>query len=146
MELIQIIYNILLFGGGFVLAIMIVSYVVSKTRQQELRSNYQIEKSNISEQLVRERVSYQNQAPSILPANQLQREQNKIRPNAAQSNPNVFPIDQFQPRELKVVRKSSASEEQKTRTTQERLNNGRRYTIVNESISKSNSRVINFYL
>ncbi|MEW6653310.1 MAG: hypothetical protein AB1394_07550 [Bacteroidota bacterium] len=146
MELIQIIYSILLLGGAFVLVIMIFSYTVSKTRRQALRRNQQFEKSNISEQLVRERVSYQNQVASVLPAAKLQWEQSKIRQNTSQVKPKIYPIDQLQQREVKVVRKPTVREEQTFRTTQERFNNGKRYTIINESQNKPNNRVINFYL
>lgn len=146
MELIQIIYSILLLGGAFVLVIMIFSYTVSKTRRQALRRNQQFEKSNVSEQLVRERVSYQNQVASVLPAAKLQWEQSKIRQNTSQVKPKIYPIDQLQQREVKVVRKPTVREEQTFRTTQERFNNGKRYTIINESQNKPNNRVINFYL
>lgn len=146
MELIQIIYNILLFGGGFVLVIMIVSFMLSKSKQQELPHARVAEKILVSEQIIRSRVNYQNQVASILPSNQLQWEQSEIRNRSVQQVPQIFPIDQKQLREVKVVRKPTVREDTKARATEERKANGRRYTIVNDDQRKSNSRVINFYL
>lgn len=147
MELIQIIYNILLFGGGFVLIIMITSFLLSKAKAQELPYERTPEKVIISDQIIRSRVDYQNQVASILPTNQLQWEQGQIRNQSVQSKPQIFPIDQKQQREVKIVRKPTVRETARTKETEaEKKVNGKRYTIVNEDQKKSNSRVINFYL
>lgn len=145
MELIHIIYNILLFGGGFVLVIMIFSFVLSKSRQQENLNN-RIAKREASEQLVKARVNYQNQVASVVPRSKLQWEQSEIRQNTNQQLPKIFSIDQIQQREVKVVRKPTVREDQKTKVTEERNSISKRYTIVNENQRKTNSRVINFYL
>ncbi len=145
MELIHIIYNILLFGGGFVLVIMIFSFVLSKSRQQENLNN-RIAKREASEQLVKARVNYQNQVASVVPRSKLQWEQSEIRQSTNQQLPKIFSIDQIQQREVKVVRKPTVREDQKTKVTEERNSISKRYTIVNENQRKTNSRVINFYL
>lgn len=145
MELIHIIYNILLFGGGFVIVLMVFSFVLSKSRQQENLNN-RLATREASEQLIRSRVNYLNQVASVVPRSKLQWEQNEIRQNTIQPIPKIFSIDQIQPREVKVVRKPTVREEQKTIVTEERNTNSKRYTIVNENQRKTNSRVINFYL
>lgn len=146
MELIQIIYNILLFGGALVLFIMIVSYILSKYRNIEKNNNKRTEIGILSDQTLRTRINYQNQVASILPSNHLQLEQSEFRHHLVQSKPRIFPIDQIHLREVKIVRKPTVREEQKTRTIENKLSINKRYTIVNESQRKPNSRVINFYL
>lgn len=146
MELIQIIYNVLLFGGGFVIVLMIILYMLSKSKAQELPYKRVKESVAVSDQLIRARVNYQNQIASILPSNQLQWEQSEIRTKSLQPRPQIFPIDQIQQREVKIVRKPTVKGEAKTRTMDDRNSNGKRYTIVNEDQKRSGSRAINFYL
>lgn len=146
MELIQIIYNVLLFGGGFVILLMIILYVLSKSKVHELPHKRVRENLAVSDQLIRSRVNYQNQIASILPSNQLQWEQSEIRTKSLQPRPQIFPIDQTQQREVKIVRKPTVKGEAKTRTMDDRNSNGRRYTIVNEEQKRAGSRAINFYL
>ena len=146
MELIQIIYSILLFGGGFLLVIMIVSFMLSKSKAHELPYTRVPEKVAISNQIIRSRVNYQNQIASVLPSYRIHKEQNEIRNQSQQLRLQIFPIDQIQPREVKIVRKPTVREDAKIRTTEERKMNGRRYTIVNEDQKNSSNRAINFYL
>ncbi len=146
MELIQIIYNVLLFGGGFVIVVMIILYMLSKSKAQELPYTRVREKATVSDQMIRARVNYHNQIASILPSNQLQWEQSEIRTRNLQPRPQIFPIDQIQQREVKIVRKPTVKDVTKTRTMDDRKSNGKRYTIVNEDQRRSGSRAINFYL
>lgn len=146
MELIQIIYSILLFGGGFVLVIMIVSFMLSKSKVQDLPYARVQEKVTISNQIIRTRANYHNQVASAFTNNHVHKEQNEIRNISQQARPQIFPIDQIQPREVKIVRKPTVREEARNKATEERKMNGRRYTIVNEDQRKSSNRAINFYL
>ena len=81
-----------------------------------------------------------------MPTNQLQWEQSEIRTKSLQPRPQIFPIDQTQQREVRIVRKPTVKGEAKTRTMDDRNSNGKRYTIVNEDQKRSGSRAINFYL
>jgi len=145
MELIHIIYNILLFGGVFLLVVVIISYSLSKSRQSEIK-NHQIINNSIPERIVKARTNFQHQMAPVTQSSKLQWEQNYLRKKTLQVTPKIFTIEHHQPREIKVVRKPTVREEQETKVTEERIFNGKRYTIVNENQKKSNSRVINFYL
>jgi len=139
MELIQIIYDILLFGGTLLVCVIIISYLMSKSRLEEENSyNYA--------------VSSLNQEPSVL-QRKINYEQELFRKKIASIPPQIFSIDDLKPRAVKIIRKATVSKrdlQEEIRIEERHLTktkgNTKRYTIVNEELKKSRSRAVNFYL
>ncbi len=130
MQLIDIIFNVLIFGGALLVIVVFISYIVSKSRDEEQ--------------------SYKSVLPPkpIVVRNQIEQ------PILRNQNLNVVQLYNT-PKELKVVRKPTVAKREPPENLyeHERLpkrktgDNGKRYTIVNEEMQKSHKpRVINFYL
>ena len=138
MELIQIIYDILLWGGTLLVCVIIISYLMSKSKNEE-DVTY-----NSSDSIVRHKSSLQSK---------INYEQELFRKKIPSVPPLIFPIDDSTPKVVKIIRKPTVS----NRETQEELRieerhldktngNGKRYTIVNDEMKKSRIRAANFYL
>lgn len=139
MELIQIIYDILLFGGILLVCVIIISYLISKSRIEE-KGSFNSAWSSL------------NQKPSEL-QRKINYEQELFRKKIASIPPQIFSIDDLKPKAVKIIRKSTVSKrdlQAEIRMEENHLNktdgNGKRYTIVNEELKKSRSRAVNFYL
>jgi hypothetical protein len=134
MELIEIISDILVFGGVLLVLVVLISFFLSKAK---------LESGNASA----------NKALTNSTATQLRmnNEQKDFRKNQSVVNPQIFQLNNYTSRELKIVRKRTVD----TRDVQERMmpdnehlvsTNGTRtrYTIVNDELNKS-SKAANFY-
>jgi len=137
MQLIEIITDVLLYGGFLLLIVILVSFFLSRTKREEPA---EIKRVIIHQKLQMPRVINYDQA---MIRNQI--------PNA----PQIHFINHQ--KELKVVRKPTVTERQAPENIYERERektsprvtneNGQRYTIVNEEQQKGKkARVINFYL
>lgn len=138
MELIQIIYDILLFGGILLICVIIISYLMSKSRiEEEVSYNYAD--------------SILNQKPSLL-QKKINYEQELFRKKIGSIPPLIFPIDDLKPKEVKIIRKPTVSKrdsQEEIRIEERHLNktnSSTRYTIVNDELKKSRSRAVNYYL
>ena len=139
MELIQIIYNILLFGGTLLVCVIIISYLMSKSRIEE-EASYNSADSRLNQK-------------SLYLQRKINYEQELFRKKISSITPQIFPIADIKPKEVKIIRKPTVSKrdlQEEIRIEEKHLNktngNGKRYTIVNEERKKSRSRVANFYL
>lgn len=128
MELIDIIFNALIFSGVLLLIVILTSYLISRGNKYV---NPQIE-------MVSKKINYP-------PPNIFNKEQSiqRIYP----SQPLIFYVDQIKNREINIVKKNTYdervlqgdlrpknnSQHKKTKT------NGRRYTIVNEQMRRDKS-------
>ena len=139
MELIQIIYDVLLWGATLLVCVIIISYLMSRSKTEE-EASY-----NSSNSIVRQKSSSLQSKISY--------EQELFRKKIPSVPPLIFPIDDSKPKVVKIIRKSTVS----NRETQEELRieekhldktngNGKRYTIVNDDMKKSRFRAANFYL
>ncbi len=139
MELIQIIYDILLFGGTLLVCVIIISYLMSKSRIEEEDSYNSAEGNfNLKLSFLQRKINY---------------EQELFRKKIGSIPPLIFPIDDLKPKEVKIIRKPTVSKrdlQEEIRIEERHLtktNDGsKRYTIVNEELKKSRSRAVNFYL
>lgn len=139
MELIDIISDLLLYGSGLLVLVIAISFVFSKTKTDE--------NSVISYN------DYPYKYQQISTQQKVNDEQGALRKNQTIAYPQIFPLEHFKPREIKIIRKSTVTK----RNSQETLRfipklstqtdgNGIRYTIVNEELKKKNFKVANFYL
>ncbi|MCX6170482.1 MAG: hypothetical protein NTX65_14145 [Ignavibacteriales bacterium] len=139
MELIEIISDILIFGGILLIFVVLISFLLSKNEREDERAN--IKKSYRS-------ILTQNNLHSNMNI-----EQQAFRNNQTSAYPQIFQLNNYAHRELKIVRKRTVE----TRDIQDRILNDdghikitngsrTRYTIVNEEINKSNIKAANFYL
>jgi hypothetical protein len=139
MELVEIISVILLYGSGLLVFVIVISFVLSKTKTEEehIRS-YQVS-------------PYKSHQINPLP--KVNNEQAVLRKNQTISYPQIFRLENIRPKEIKIVRKSTVTK----RESQEALRfdpkhltrangNGIRYTIVNENLKKKNLSAANFYI
>ena len=137
MELVQIIYDILIFGGALLLLVIAVSYLIAKSKRNDLAIS-------------------NNYYPGTVVANKnqvmLQQEQILARMNNAKKYPVVYQLDQRPNKEVKILRKPTVTKQEiMERIRQEenafRKTNGnrKRYTIVNDEMKKTfKPNVINF--
>ena len=134
MELIEIISDILVFGGVMLVLVVLISFFLSKAK---------LESGNASTSKV-----LTNSTAAQLRINN---EQKDFRKNQSVVNPQIFQLNNYSSRELKIVRKRTVD----TRDVQERMmpdnehlvstnGNRTRYTIVNDELNKS-SKAANFY-
>lgn len=131
MEIVQIIYDILIFGGGLLILVVLLSFVLSRP-QKEMRDR----QMKINTQI------YNNSTPRII-----DHKKNTGRVQEAQNNPVVYRIDSST-KEVKFIRKPTHS----SKEAQDQVNpdlrkkngtngNGKRYTIVNDVMKKSDYHV-----
>ncbi|MCX6175607.1 MAG: hypothetical protein NTZ27_12710 [Ignavibacteriales bacterium] len=139
MELVQIIYNILLFVGTLLVCVIIISYLMSKSRIGE-EVSYNSADSSLNQK-------------SLLLQSKINYEQELFREKISAIPPQIFPIDDLKLKEVKIIRKLTVSkrDSQKGIRIEERHldktnGNGKRYTIVNDEVKESRSRAANFYL
>lgn len=134
MELIEIISDILVFGGVMLVLVVLISFFLSKAKLESGNSATSKALTNSSAAQLR-----------------INNEQKDFRKNQSAANPQIFQLNNYTPRELKIVRKRTVD----TRDVQERMmpdnehlvsTNGSRtrYTIVNDELNKS-SKAANFY-
>jgi len=139
MELIQIIYDILLYGGTLLVCVIIISYFMSKSRiEEEVYYSSGDSSSNQKSSLLQSKINY---------------EQELLRKKISSTPPLIFPIDDSKAKEVKIIRKQTVSKrdsQEEFRIEEMHLNktngNGKRYTIVNDDIRKTKIRAANFYL
>ena len=137
MELVQIIYDILIFGGALLMIVIAVSYLLSKSKQGSIKNsvnrtpNIIIQKSN----------------PMVFNQQQVLYKDEAFIPSA-----NIYKIGSGANKDLKIIRKPTFTDNESpqnnlvSRPTGHPTNgNGRRYTIVNEEMKKTlKPTVINF--
>jgi hypothetical protein len=139
MELIEIISDILILGGVLLILVVLISFFLSKAKQEDERSNIHRTLPNITTSF------------SVQP--RMNKEQKAFRKNQTAAYPQIFQLNNYMSKELKIVRKRTVD----TRDVQERRifddghlkatnGSGTRYTIVNEEINKSSIKAANFYL
>lgn len=126
MEIVPIIYKLLLIAGGILTIVVVVSFLLSKSAQNQEKRALQ-EKHIAAQPMYFDHNSFQGQV---------------------QHQPVIIPIDGTAQREIKVVRKQSYEElDNGSRHNGNGHNNGhngnRRYTILNEEIKNSNYRYVN---
>lgn len=133
MQLIDIIFNVLLFGGALLIVVVFFSYLLSKSRGED-EPYKKLESTD---------------KPNNSRANKLEQ------PTIRYQQSNVIPLYNSAPKELKVVRKPTVAKREPPQNLYEHERipkrktngNGQRYTIVNEEMQKTRKpRVINFYL
>lgn len=134
MELIDIITSILIYGGGVVTVLIIVSYLFAKSKEQEnpIITNG---KNIIPQYSLIKKKNVQNVDQVIQ------------RQNSTQQQPIIFRFEKN--KELKIVRKSTydsrTNESKNDSIRKTNGKNGTRYTIVNETMEKNKKiNVINF--
>jgi hypothetical protein len=139
MELIEIISDILIFGGVLLVFVVAISFLLFKSKKEDNRTGIY-------------KTSKNAQTPAGL-QRRINKEQQTFRNNQTLSYPQIFQITNYTQQELKIVRKRTMDK----RGMQERMiyddahlkatnGTGVRYTIVNEEINKSNIKTANFYL
>jgi len=149
MELIQIIYSIIIYGGASVIVVLALTFTVAKTKGSNL-NQLKAQKIVIAQpNLAYSQYRYHTDVNSISRTqNSHQSEQTNLRKVSAQPQPQIFQIDQIKQRELKIIRKSTFHTA--TETTKELQNESKqsstRYTVVNEQLNKSKAKVMNYYL
>lgn len=136
MELIQIIYDILIYGGCLLICVIVISFILSRTKKDQGEALKQ-------EIMPRSSRSYKS----------MNVEQQVMRKNDTTGNPQIFVLYQNKPREVKVVRTPTLikrDSQVKNRPEENNLSrtngNGKRYKIVNDEMEKSRRNVANFYL
>jgi len=134
MELIDIITSILIYGGGVVTVLIIVSYLFAKSKEQEnpIITNG---KNIIPQYSLIKKKNVQNVDQVIQ------------RQNSTQQQPIIFRFEKN--KELKIVRKSTydsrTNESKNDSIRKTNGKNGTRYTIVNETMEKNKKiNVVNF--
>ncbi len=138
MELIQIIYDILIFGGALLLVVIAISFLISRTKKKEIVNSAVI----IPSVVIPKRVTAISNS-----------EQFYYRKNSPPPSPVVYQIDPRLNRDVRILRKPTVTKQEiQERIKQEEKSfkhtngNGKRYTIVNEEMNKSSrAKVMNFY-
>jgi pyruvate-formate lyase len=139
MELIEIIFDVLTYGGSLLVIVVIISYAMSRTNHKENPEISLIKKVE----------------PLFLNTGKLNSEQAKLRNDSIKHVPVIYLVDTRKNRDLKIVRKPTVHDRESQENFRQKENppirktktNGSRYTIVNEELAKSQKpRVINFYL
>jgi hypothetical protein len=139
MELIEIISDILIFGGVLLIIVVLMSFFLSKSKKE-------VEQANIHRSLPSIKTSFNMHSG-------MNKEQQALRNNQTEAYPQIFRLNNYVGKELKIVRKRTVDKKE----TQERImfddghlkttnGNGTRYTIVNEELKKSGVKAVNYYL
>jgi len=136
MELIDIIYKVLIYGGVLLSIVILISYLFARLRHNESKSLDGKKVRTLNDQTIDQKnfqIQRQTQIPPLI----------------------IHHLDQAKVREVKVVRKPTVSREEQERDfySYERKKgennngNGSRYTIVNEDMQRtSKTNAVNFYL
>ncbi len=137
MELVQIISEILIYGGLLLIVVIAISFLLSRKKKELIKNSMSIVPS----------VVITNRSPIVVNQNQVLQRRN-IQPQT----PIVYQIDPRLNRDIRILRKPTVTKEE----IQERIRqdensfkrtNGykKRYTIINEEINKTfKPDVINF--
>jgi hypothetical protein len=138
MELIQIIYDILIYGGCLLFFVVVVSYFMSKIKKD---NDYGL----LPKTVLPKQTNQNNES--------LSGEQRMMRQSNTSSYPQIFVLNQIKPKEVKMVRTQTLEKRDiqvKNRFEENHSNrtngNGKRYKIVNDEMHKSRFNVANFYL
>lgn len=138
MKFIEIISDILLYGGGLLFLVVWISFLLSKKKVKEKRSAVKTVRSTI--------------VPKIVLNDNGGEEQLYLRKNQSTSYPQIYNIESSRQREIKVVRKASAfardgqiDYRQDSNSQMKADGIGTRYTIINEELNKSSHSAANFY-
>ncbi len=141
MELIQIIYSIVIYGGVSVVVLFVLFFALSKAKTANID---QIKSPELA--LVPQNAEHsRNHNPD---KNKIQNNEQFILRKLSKPEPQIFKIDQSNQREVKIIRKPTfhTSTDSNQDSYDERNKKSSRYTVVNEQIKKPNSKVMNFYL
>jgi hypothetical protein len=148
MELIDIIYNVLIFGVGLLLVVVASSYILSRNKGLDRGNNINPKpKYKVTENPVPLKQAADSTAAKHI------YNRNSTKTNS-QPYPKIFPLDQYIPKEVKVVRRQTFSKDfihselntEKLRNATKSTGNGFRYTIINENVSYSDdSKVVQSY-
>ncbi len=138
MELIEIISDIIIYGGLLLVVVVGFSFFLSKTKTE-------------TESLAPHK-SMPDKSRQISTLQKINYEQSLSRKNQAGAYPQIFSLENFKPKEIKIIRKSTVAK----RESQESMRfdsksltrtdgSGIRYTIVNEEQKKKSLKASNFY-
>lgn len=136
MELIPIIYNILLLGVIVFVVVIFLSFLFSRIRRN---SEEELNNSSINRAPLRQQRINAENASAV---NRVYQNPNPVYP---ETRPVIYPLNQYQSKQIKVVRKQSLPthvEEERSRKNKTgnsvNVTNGRkpRYVIVNEEMRK----------
>lgn len=138
MELIQIISDTLIYGGSLLVLVVLISFLLSKTKSETEQSNYTRPQLNASNPIIAQRNLYRDQEP--------------IRKDQIIANLQVNQLERYKPKEIKIIRMPTAAKgnmQEKIRMIEEldlkkRDGNGTRYTIVNEEMKKHRTHAANY--
>jgi len=110
-------------------------------------------KSRIEEEVFYNSADSSLNQRSLLQQSKINYEQELFRKKMSSIPPQIFPIDNLKPKEVKLIRKPTVSKrdsQEEIRIEERHLDktngNGKRYTIVNDEVKKSRFRAANFYL
>lgn len=141
MELIQIIYSIVVYGGVFVVILLVFLFALSKARTTNVNQTKSPELALVTQSIEHSQVQNSHK-------NNYHTDEQIILRKLSDQQPQIFNIDQTKHREVNIIRKPTfhtATEFTKD-SYDERNRNSSRYTVVNEQMKKTNSKVMNFYL
>jgi hypothetical protein len=149
MELIDIIYNVLIFGVGLLIIVIASSYLLSRKSDLNRGGNQTSKiKNGTSDKLV-------NDKNTIAENTAVKHIYNR---QSAKTNsthyPKIFPLDQYKPKQVNVVRKQTFNKDfshselntENLKSAKKSTGNGFRYTIINDNASFSDdSKVMQSY-
>ena len=137
MELVQIISTILLFGGVLLIFVILISYLISKSKQVKAMA----EPETVPASVIQNR-NYMH----------VQYDQYSGRKSVSQKYPVVYQMEKNSVRDVNILRKPTVTKREIRDKIQREQNaarktkgNGQRYTIVNDELRKTaERRAINF--
>jgi hypothetical protein len=139
MELVEIISNVLIFGGALLFFVVMISFILSKMKREENPAF-----SHRPKRLKKSKIETDNTVND---------EQGIFRKNQNSASPQIFQLDNARQREIKIIRKPTALTRERKENSRPDSNlpaktegNGTRYTIVNDELKKSPIKAANFYL
>ncbi|MEW6703127.1 MAG: hypothetical protein AB1298_10485 [Bacteroidota bacterium] len=138
MELIQIISDTLIYGGGLLVLVVLISFLLSKTKRETEETNQITAQWNTPNPISDQRNYY--------------RDQELIRKDQIIASPQINQLERYKPKEIKIIRMPTVAKsnmQEKIRMIEEidlkeRDGNGTRYTIVNEKMKKHSSHTAKF--
>lgn len=149
MELIDIIYNVLIFGVGLLMLVIASSYILSRKKDSSRGNNLTPKiKNRVPEKLANEKKALVDNAAVKHIYN---RQSTKTNP---QQYPKIFPLDQYKPKVVNIVRKQTFNEDfahselntEKLKNSKKSSGNGFRYTIINDNANFSDdSKAVQSY-
>ncbi|PKL83648.1 MAG: hypothetical protein CVV24_03790 [Ignavibacteriae bacterium HGW-Ignavibacteriae-3] len=138
MNFIEIISSVLIYGGGLLFLVVLISFLLSKMKAEKNRGSVHPVRSQ--------------KVPKIGSKDNGGEEQNYFRKNQKNAYPQIYSIESSRQRELKIIRKATAftrdgqeSYRQDSDSQMKTGGNGTRYTIINNESNKAGSNAANFY-